>query len=211
MKAFKLRTDDNNSIPLKVVQGHFATNHSHVNYFIDLVTLKTRVSEAEELAESLISSFMTGVIVDTIICLDGTQVIGTLLAQQLSQGGFHNMNQHSTIYVVTPEYNTNSQMVFRDNIVPMVYGKNVLILNASVSTGITVKRAMESVAYYGGNVSSVCAIFSSVSQVEDVPVNAVFGPNDVPDYATYSVAECPMCKAGQKIEALVNAFGYQKM
>lgn len=211
MNAIKLQTADNNSIPLKVVQGHFATNHSHVNYYIDLVTLKTRVSEAEELAETLISNFMAGLVVDTIICLDGTQVVGTLLAQQLSAGGFNSMNQHNTIYVVTPEYNTNSQMVFRDNLVPMVYNKNVLILNASVSTGITVKRAAESVRYYGGKVSGVCAIFSDIKEVDGMKINTVFGPQDIPDYATYDAAECPLCKAGQKIDALVNAFGYSKM
>ena len=32
----------NNTVPLKVVPGHFATNHSHVNYYIDMTTLKTR-------------------------------------------------------------------------------------------------------------------------------------------------------------------------
>ena len=31
----------NSSIPLKVVPGHFATNHSHVNYYLDMTTLKT--------------------------------------------------------------------------------------------------------------------------------------------------------------------------
>ena len=36
------------SVPLKVVAGHFATNHSHVNYYIDMTTLKSRVSEALE-------------------------------------------------------------------------------------------------------------------------------------------------------------------
>ena len=38
------------NVPLKVVPGHFATNHSHINYYIDMTTLKTRVSEAQEVA-----------------------------------------------------------------------------------------------------------------------------------------------------------------
>lgn len=211
METIKLQTRDNNHIPLKVVRGHFATNHSHVNYFIDLATLKTRVSDADELAKTLVSSFMAGTVVDTVICMDGTQVVGTLLAQHLSAGGFSNMNQHKSIYVVTPEYNTNSQMVFRDNIIPMIYNKHVLILNASVSTGITVRRAIETVQYYGGKVSGICAIFSDVSEVGGVQVDSVFGPEDIPDYATHDAAACPMCKAGQKIDALVNAFGFSKI
>ena len=33
---------------------------------------------------------------------------------------------------------------------------------------------------------------------------------DLPDYESYSYAECPYCKAGRRIEALVNSYGYSK-
>ena len=35
--------------------------------------------------------------------------------------------------------------------------------------------------------------------------------NDVTGYAAYPVTECPLCKQGQKIEAMVNGFGYSKL
>ena len=35
-------------VGLKVTKGHFATNHAHTNYYIDLTTIKSRVSEAQE-------------------------------------------------------------------------------------------------------------------------------------------------------------------
>ena len=57
----------NNTVPLKVVPGHFATNHSHVNYYIDMTTLKTRLSEAGSVAASLAGLYMTNTIVDTIV------------------------------------------------------------------------------------------------------------------------------------------------
>ena len=44
------------NVPLKVVPGHFATNHSHINYYIDMTTLKTRVSEAQEVARDLVGA-----------------------------------------------------------------------------------------------------------------------------------------------------------
>ena len=141
----------NNTVPLKVVPGHFATNHSHVNYYIDMTTLKTRLSEAGSVAASLAGLYMTNTIVDTIVCLDGTQVIGTLLAQELTRAGYLSMNAHGTIYVVTPEYNSNSQMIFRDNIQPMIQGKHVIVLMASVTTGITIRKSMECISYYGGS------------------------------------------------------------
>ena len=32
---------------LKVTPGHFATNHSHTNYYVDMTTLKARTNEAQ--------------------------------------------------------------------------------------------------------------------------------------------------------------------
>lgn len=201
----------NNTVPLKVVPGHFATNHSHVNYYIDMTTLKTRLSEAEEVAKNLANMYRMHTIVDTIVCLDGTQMIGTLLAQELTRAGFHSMNEHNTIYVVTPEYNSNSQMIFRDNIQPMIDGKHVLILMASVTTGITIRKSAECVSYYGGLVAGVSSIFSAVDDVEDYQINAVFRKEDIPDYQTYTTHECPLCRANHRIDALVNSFGYSKL
>ena len=35
------------NVPLRVVKGHFATNHSHINYYIDVTKQKVRLNEAE--------------------------------------------------------------------------------------------------------------------------------------------------------------------
>ena len=32
--------------PLRIAKGHFVTNHSHINYYIDITYQKTRISEA---------------------------------------------------------------------------------------------------------------------------------------------------------------------
>ena len=75
-----------------------------------------------------------------MLCLDGTAVLGTCVAEELTKTGFHTINQHQTIYVTEPEYNANSQIIFRDNIQPMIRGKHVLILMASVATGKTINE-----------------------------------------------------------------------
>ena len=88
----------NNTVPLKVVPGHFATNHSHVNYYIDMTTLKTRLSEAGSVAASLAGLYMTNTIVDTIVCLDGTQVIGTYTRRiSLHERSRHYLRGHAGI------------------------------------------------------------------------------------------------------------------
>ena len=36
---------------LRVAKGHFATSHSHINYYIDVTTQKARLSEAKAVAQ----------------------------------------------------------------------------------------------------------------------------------------------------------------
>ena len=76
MQTFKINSPYNNLINLKVSQGHFATTSSHINYYIDLTTLKARASEAKAVAKSMSHEYMATTIVDTIVCLDYTDVIG---------------------------------------------------------------------------------------------------------------------------------------
>lgn len=207
---FKIRTRRKN-VFLRVCQGHFATSHSHINYYIDVTTQKTRLSEASALAKELVSYYTNNTVVDTILCLDGTQVIGTCVAEELTREEFVNINAHQTIYVVTPEHTSGSQLLFRDNLVPMISKKNVLILAASVTTGYTAQAAIEAVNYYGGRVAGVAAIFATVDSCLGHNVKAVFNPQDLDGYASYNSHECPMCKQGQKIDALVNSFGFSKL
>jgi len=197
--------------PLRVARGHFATNHSHINYYIDITYQKTRLSEAKDSAYQLVSNFIQDTVVDTILCLDGTAVLGTCLAEELTKSGFRTINQHQTIYVMEPEYNANSQIIFRDNIKPMIQGKTVLVLMASVSTGFTAKRSIEAIGYYGGRVAGVAAIYRAVDEVGGYPVHSIYSIQDIPDYESYDYRECPYCKKGQKLDALVNSFGYSAL
>ena len=208
--SYKIRTSQSDLF-LRVSKGHFATSHSHINYYIDVTTQKTRLSEATAVARSLVGYYNNTTVVDAILCLDGTQVIGTCLAEELTKAGYVNLNAHQTIYVIGPEHTSGSQIVFRDNTVPMIENKNVLILAASVTTGYTAKSAIEAVKYYKGNVAGVAAVFATVDQCQGYPVKAVFNPRDLDDYASYPYHECPMCKQGKKIDALVNSFGYSKL
>lgn len=198
-------------VPLRVARGHFATNHSHINYYIDITYNKTRLSEAKDTAYELVSHFINDTPVDTILCLDGTAVLGTCVAEELTKSGFHTINQHQTIYVVEPEYNANSQIIFRDNIKPMIQNKTVLVLMASVTTGFTAKRSIEAIHYYGGHVAGVAAVYRAVDEIGGYPVRSVYSVADIPDYESYDYHDCPYCKQGKKIDALVNSFGFSAL
>ncbi len=208
--TFKIRTRYNNLL-LRVTRGHFATSHSHLNYYIDVTMPKSRLSEAQAVAKELVSYYGSTTIVDAILCLDGTEVIGACMANELTRSSFINLNAHQTIYVVTPEHTTGSQLFFRENKVPMIAGKNVLILAASVSTGYTVRAAVEAIQYYGGQVAGISAIFSTLDECMGHEVRSIFDPNDLPGYFTCSSHECPLCQAKEKIDGLVNSFGYSKL
>ena len=196
---------------LRVQKGHFATSHSHINYFIDVTMQKSRLSEAKAVAKELLSYYQTTTIIDTILCLDGMQVVGTCLAEELTNNNFMNLNAHGTIYVVTPEYTSGSQIIFRDSIAPAITGKNVLVLAASVVTGYTVKSAIEAITYYGGRVAGISGIFATVDKYLGYDVASAFNPNDLPGYASFAPHECPLCRAGNRIEGLVNNFGFSKI
>ncbi len=198
-------------VPLRIARGHFATNHSHINYYIDITYQKTRLSEAKDTAYELVSHFINDTPVDTILCLDGTAVLGACVAEELTKSGFRTINQHQTIYVVEPEYNANSQIIFRDNIKPMIQNKTVLILMASVTTGFTAKRSIEAIHYYGGHVAGVAAVYRAVDEIGGYPVRSVYSVADIPDYESYDYHDCPYCKQGKKIDALVNSFGYSAL
>ena len=210
MQSYKIKTKHRNLF-LRVSEGHFATSHSHINYFIDVTTQKTRLSEASAVAKELVSYYNTTTVIDTVLCLDGTEVIGTCLANELTNGHFMNMNAHQTIYVVTPEHTSGSQIIFRDNIATASSGKHVLILAASVTTGYTAQAAVEAIKYYGGYVAGICSLFATTDTCAGYEVRSIFNPKDLKNYATYPSHECPLCKNGEKIDALVNSFGYSKL
>ena len=199
------------NVPLRLARGHFATNHSHINYYIDITYQKTRLSEAKDSAYQLVSHFINDTPVDTILCLDGTAVLGTCVAEELTKTGFRTINEHQTIYVVEPEYNANSQIIFRDNIKPMITGKHVLILMASVTTGYTANRSIEAIKYYGGKIAGVASLYRAIDEIAGYPVRSIYSVADLPDYESFDYRDCPYCKAGRKLDALVNSFGYSAL
>ncbi|MBE6754139.1 MAG: orotate phosphoribosyltransferase [Ruminococcaceae bacterium] len=199
----------NKEISMSYIPGHFATNHSHINYFIDLTELLTSHYHANLAAEVLADHYQTQPI-DTIICMDDTQMIAAFLAKKLADS-YNGINADKRIHVLIPEFNTNGQMIFRDNLQKMLMQKNVLLLISSATTGKTIKRSLECIAYYGGTSAGVAALFSATSEIVGVKVFSIFGSEDVPDYQTFSYRECPFCQRQEKIDALVNSNGYMKL
>ena len=70
---------------------------------------------------------------------------------------------------------------------------------------------MECIDYYGGNVAGITAIFATVDSCAGYRVTSIFDPSTLGDYQSYDSRECPWCKQGKPIDALVNSFGYSSL
>ena len=79
-----LRSAKNPKARIKILKGHFATSHSHINTYIDMSTVKSRHNNARETAKVLAAAYLSNTTVDTIVCMEETEVIGTFLAEQLA-------------------------------------------------------------------------------------------------------------------------------
>ncbi len=207
----KIESKEHPDVILRAIPGHFVTPNAHVNYYLDMTALKCRLSEASAAAKALGTQISATTVVDTIVCIDGCEIIGAFLAEDLTKAGVLSMNAHKSIYVVTPEPIGSGQLLFRENLLPMIKGKNVLLLLASATTGLTVMRATEALSYFGAKLSGVCAVFSAANSVAGVPINSLFTVADLPDYKSYNPEGCSMCKNGKKIDAFANGFGYSKI
>ncbi|MBE5954898.1 MAG: orotate phosphoribosyltransferase [Lachnospiraceae bacterium] len=227
----KIPSASNPDLCLSVIPGHFSSDRFHVNYYIDMTTLKTRMSEAQLVAKemckkyvhriqltetkfsgffntSMIDNLANAEAIDTIICMDGCEVIGAYVADELSKTGISTNNLHKTFYIVSPEFDKAGQMVVRDNIKPMIKGKNVLVILASAMSGRTIYKSIKCIQAYGGNVKGINVIFGAIDEIEGYPVHAVFSTKDLPDFELAEPENCTACKNNEPLTAIVNSYGY---
>lgn len=204
----KIYQRGNRNIYINILPGHFATNHSHVNFYVDMTTLKTRFSAAKLAAEALAAKLGNVTPVDTIICLEGTEMIGAFVAEELSKSSLMSMNSGAEINVLSPELNVNNQMIFQHNTQKLIAGKCILLLMSSVTTGKTIQRAIDCLQYYQGHLTDIGAIFSAERTIGDVKISSIFTEADLPQYETYTPGNCKMCAEKHKIDGIVNNVGY---
>lgn len=83
----KIYARGDSRIQLKVIPGHFVTSQSHITHYLDLTTMKSRTAEAQNIAHELAANYEVSTHVDTIICMDGLEVIGAYLSEELTKAG----------------------------------------------------------------------------------------------------------------------------
>jgi orotate phosphoribosyltransferase len=210
-KAFIISLEKNPIISIRVIPGHFTTSNAHINNYLDVSGLKSSVLVARDVAQELAIPYLTSTIVDTIVCMEKTEVIGAYLAQELLQHGATVMNSGSEIHIVTPANNVNGNMMFQDNLVEWITNKHIILLVASVSSARALHIAMDCISYYGGILAGISALFVASPENQKEKINALFTSEDIPGYRLFTTAECELCKAGHKLDAIVSSEGYTKI
>lgn len=194
---------------IHAMPGHFISASSHLNYYIGTSDIKHNHNVSVDAAMLMAQYYAErNINVDTVLCLYETQALGAYLAHELSRPNMLNPNPDNNVYVLGPEYDASGNIIFRDNLKKLIQGRNVVVLISCITSGKTVARAMESVSYYGGRIAGVTSIFSAVSSVEGVEINTIFTKADVPGYEAYAPHDCPHCKAGERVDAIANGYGY---
>ena len=211
MEDFTIVSQKEPKIRMRVTPGHFATSSSHINYFLDMVTLKHKSKVAREVASELSIPYVMNADIETIVCLEQTEVVGAYLAQELLDARPMMAEASEEIRVISPLISVNGQLIFSQATRGFISGKNVILLMATISSGKTTKRALECLEYYGANLAGISALFASILEIDGNQVHAVFTQDDLPDYAYSLPGQCEMCKQGVKLDAIVNAGGYMKI
>ena len=199
----------NHRIKLTIYPGHYATSHANVDTYISMTEIRCDAAMASEVASELANK-LRYTNIDTIVCLECTQMIGSFLAKELMDGA-RSVNSRSVIHVVTPEINSNNQLTFNSELQKYITGKNIALLMSTVSTGRSLARAGECIEYYGGKLVGIASIFSAVEASGDFPIHTIFKKGDLAAYNHYTSNECPLCQRGRKLDGLINAGGCTKL
>jgi orotate phosphoribosyltransferase len=208
-KSFNISLTKNPKISIKATPGHFSASNTHSNHYLDVSRLKSNAQIAQDVARELAVPYLTSTIVDAVVCMDRTTVVGAFLAEELFMHGTTVINAGCEIHVMAPTSSVNGKLIFQDSMLDRIHSKNVILLVASVSSGRTVNIALECLEYYGAQLVGISALFlASFYNPQQKKINALFTSEDLPEFKVFSPDKCEMCKSGQELDAIATSEGY---
>jgi len=210
-RAYNVSLEKNPLISMKVIPGHFTTSTAHISHYLDVSSLKSNSQIARDVARELALPYLSTTIVDTIVCMERTDVIGAYLAEELRQSGVSVINEGNQIHVVTPISNNIGNLSFQSSMIKNITNRNILLLTASVSSGRTLDSALDCIQYYRGRIAGISALFLATLDRLDHGIHSLFTSEDIPGYKMFSSRKCEMCQAGQSLDALVSTEGYTRI
>ena len=209
--GYSISLAKNPKIAIQIFPGHFSTSNKHSNNYLDFCQLKCNSSIARDVAKELAIPYLSNTVIDTIVSIEKMAVIGGYLAEELTLDGPSVINSGGDIHVISPIRNTYGNWIFPSNRAEWISGKNVLLLLATVSSGRSLNTMLECIAYYGGKLVGVSALYRASNDPQRQEVNALFTSDDIPGYQLFGPSECEMCRNGEKLDAIISSEGYTKL
>ena len=209
--AFNIPLDKNPQIFIGVIPGHYTTSYAHVNHYLDVNEIKSNMFMARDVARVLAVPYLTGSLVDTIVCMERTDVIGAYLAEELVRKGDPSYAINKSIHIVTPINSVNGNLIFLGSTVGWISNKNIILLSATISSGHTVRKALECLSFYGGKAIGVSTLFMASGKQPDLDVNTLFTYEDIPDYRIWAPGDCELCRQERQLDAIISSEGYTKI
>lgn len=97
-----------------------------------------------------------------------------------------------------------SEQIFRRGYDKIIKGKKVLVIEDLTTTGISVKKVVDTVKHAGGHVIAVCVMVNrDPEQVTNRVVGAPFSALGVVKAQAFDQKDCPLCKKGVPINTSV--------
>ena len=173
--------------------------------------MKANALVARDAARELAIPYMSKTVVDTIVCMENTKVIGAYLAEELLLEGMSVLNAGGDIYIVTPMQNIDGKFTFYESERKWIAGKNILLLTSAITSGRTIGCVLECLEYYGGKIAGISTLFLADTDSRLENINTLFTCDDIPGYKLSEPSECEMCREGIKLDALISSEGYSKI
>ena len=194
-QIYTIPCNRNEDVFIHAIPGHYVTASAHLNYYVGTSDIKHNRVVSVEAAKLLAEYYsVRNMDVDTVLCLYETQALGAYMAQELASPSMLAPNPDLQVYVLGPEYDTQGNMIFRDNLRRMIQGKNVVVLISCITSGRTVERAVQSARYYGGNVIGISSVFSAAKELCGLVASMVLRCDDC---ISYHVAQCREAGVGR--------------
>ncbi len=194
------------SVGAIITDSHFVgTSGRHMPAYINKDLLFLHPEEASNVGELFAEKFQN----EDIDIVVAPAVGGTILSQWTA---YHlsKLKKKEVLSTYTEKDKgtsasaSESEQVFRRGYDAYVKGKKVLVIEDLTTTGLSVKKLIETVKNVGGEVVAVCVMVNrDPNLVNSQSIGAPFSSLGVFQIPSYEEKDCPLCKNGVPINISV--------
>jgi orotate phosphoribosyltransferase len=182
-----------------IAESHFVgTSGRHMSIYVNKDALLTHPVETGRIGE-LFAEKNKELAIDVVVSpAMGAIILGNWTAYHLTR------ILGKEILSVYTEKDKEENQVFKRGYDKLVKGKNVLIIEDTTATGLSVRRTIKPVLDAGGNIVQACVIVNR--DTKNINSESVGAPlawlAEIPA-ETFAEEECPLCKSGVPINTSV--------